>query len=324
MSKHRARYEWVWMAVAIGCLVSLSGPVHAQVKGLEIVAPGNPASGYDQAARSVQEALQTEKLASSVQVINIPGAGGTIGLAQFVTAKKRNPSVLVVAFSLVGAIVTNKPAVTLDNAVPLARLIREWEVITVPAKSDIKTMSDVVAKLKADPSSVSWALGSSGGIDHVLAGQIARAVGVDPSKLKLVHYSGGGEQIAATLGGHVTVSVGGVPEFAPQVQAGQLRAIAVSSPERLPGVATPTLKEQGVDVELGTWRGLMAHPQTSEADKKALTEAVAQMVKTPAWKGVVTKYGWIEAYQPAAEFGTFLKEQETLIGEALKELGVAK
>ena len=149
-------------------------------------------------------------------------------------------------------------------------------------------------------------------------------MGVDPNKLKLVHYSGGGEQVAATLGGHVTVAVGGLPEFTPQVKAGQLRAIAVSSPERLPGVDTPTLKEQDVDVELGTWRGLMMHPQTSDADKKALTEAVAQMVNTPAWKDVVTRYGWIEAYQPAAEFGTFLKEQQTLIGAALRDLGAAK
>jgi putative tricarboxylic transport membrane protein len=324
MTKHRARYEWVWAAAAIGCMILFGGPVHAQIKGLEIIAPGNPGSGYDQAARSVQETLQSAKLASGVQVMNSPGAGGTIGLAQFVTGRKRNPSVLVVAFSLVGSIVTNKPAVTLDKAVPLARLIREWEIVTVPANSDIKTMADVVAKLKADPSGVSWALGSPGGIDHVLAGQIASAVGVDPSKLKVIHYSGGGEHVAATLGGHVTLAVGGVPEFAPQIQAGQLRAIAVSSPERLPGVDTPTLKEQGVDVELGTWRGLMMHPQTSEADKKALTEAVAEMVKTPAWKDVLTKYGWIEAYQPAAEFDAFLKDQQVLIDKALKDLGVAK
>jgi putative tricarboxylic transport membrane protein len=324
MRKRCARYELAWAAAAISCLISFGLPVHAQVKGLEIVAPGNPGSGYDQTARGLQETLQSAKLASGVQVINVPGAGGTVGLAQFVTGRKRNPSVLVVAFSLVGSIVTNKPAVTLDNAPPLARLIREWEVITVPANSDIKTFADVVAKLKADPSSVSWALGSPAGIDHVLAGQIAKAVGVDPSKLKVVHYSGGGEQVAATLGGHVTLAVGGVPEFTPQVQAGTLRAIAVSSPERLPGADTPTLKEQGVDVALGTWRGLMMHPQTSEADKKALAEAVAQMVKSPGWKDVSTKYGWIEAYQPAAEFGAFLKEQQTLVGEALKDLGLAK
>jgi putative tricarboxylic transport membrane protein len=324
MTKHRARYVWVWAAAVIGCMILFGGPVHAQIKGLEIIAPGNPGSGYDQAARSVQETLQSAKLASGVQVMNSPGAGGTIGLAQFVTGRKRNPSVLVVAFSLVGSIVTNKPAVTLDKVVPLARLIREWEIVTVPANSDIKTMADVVAKLKADPSGVSWALGSPGGIDHVLAGQIASAVGVDPSKLKVIHYSGGGEHVAATLGGHVTLAVGGVPEFAPQIQAGQLRAIAVSSPERLPGVDTPTLKEQGVDVELGTWRGLMMHPQTSEADKKALIEAVAEMVKTPAWKDVLTKYGWIEAYQPAAEFDAFLKDQHAMIDKALKDLGVAK
>jgi putative tricarboxylic transport membrane protein len=324
MRKHRARAQWVWALVALACLLSSGRPVQAQVKGLEIVAPGNPGSGYDQAARAMQETLQSAKLATGVQVINTPGAGGTIGLSQFATARKRNPSALIVAFSLVGSIVTNKPAITLDNAVPLARLIREWEIVSVPANSDIKTMADLSAKLKADPSKVSWALGSSGGIDHVLAGQISKALGVDPGKLKVIHYSGGGEQVAATLGGHVTVALGGVPEFAPQVQAKQLRAIAVSSPERLPEVDAPTLKEQGVDVVLGTWRGVLVHPQTSEADKKALAEAVAQMVKTPAWKDVLTRYGWIEAYQPADEFAAFLKEQQALIGQSLRDLGVAK
>ena len=324
MRKHRVRAQWVWALAALACLISFGRPVQAQVKGLEIVAPGNPGSGYDQAARAIQETLQSAKLATGVQVINSPGAGGTIGLSQFVTGRKRNPSVLVVAFSMVGSIVTNKPAMTLDNAAPLARLIREWEIVTVPANSDIKTMADLVAKVKADPSKVSWGMGSPGGVDHVFAGQIAKALGVDPGKLKVIHYSGGGEQVAATLGGHVTVSLGGVPEFLPQVRANQLRAIAVSSPERLPEVDAPTLKEQGVDVVLGTWRGLMLHPQTSEADKKALAEAVAQMVKTPAWKEVLTRYGWIEAYQPADEFAAFLKEQQTLIGDSLRDLGVAK
>jgi len=229
----------------------------------------------------------------------------------------------VTAFSMVGAIISNKSPVTLDNAEPLALLVREYGLLTVPANSDIKTMQDLVAKLKADPGQVAWGLGSSGGVDHVLAGRILKAVGVDPTKLKGVHFAAGGEQVAATLGGHVTVSVGGVSEFGPQVQAGQLRAIGVSSPERLSTVVASTLKEQGVDVELGTWRGVMAHPQMRPADKKALAEAVAAMVKTPAWQDTLAKFGWIDAYQPAEKFGPFLKEQEELIESSLKDLGLA-
>lgn len=307
-------------------LVSLAWsvtPARAEIKNLEIIAPANPGSGYDQAARAMQQALQESGLASGVQVINIAGAGGTVGLAQFVSGKKRNPSIIVTAFSMVGAIITNKSPVTLDSAEPLALLVREYGILTVPANSDIKSMQDLVAKLKADPGQVAWALGSSGGVDHVLAGQILKAVGVEPSRLKAAHYAAGGEQVAATLGGHVTVAVGGVSEFGPQVQAGALRAIGVSSPQRLATVDAPTLKEQGVDVELGTWRGVMAHPQTREADKKALAEAIAAMVKTPSWQNTLAKFGWIDSYEPADKFGAFLKQQEELIGSALRELGLA-
>src|SRR4029453_5798395 len=171
-------------------------------------------------------------------------------------------------------------------------------------------------------SSVSWGLGSSGGVDHVLAGQILKAVGIEPAKLKAAHYAAGGEQVAAALGGHVTVAVGGVSEFGPQVQAGQLRAIGVSSAERLTTGDAPTLKEQGVDVELGTWRGVMAHPQMRAADKKALTEAIAAMVKTPSWQSELAKFGWLDSYEPADQFGAFLKQQNELISGALKDLGL--
>ena len=262
-----------------------TAPAQAEISGLEIIAPANPGSGYDQAARAMQQALQEGGLASGVQVVNIPGAGGTVGLAQFVSGKKRSPTILVTAFSMVGAIITNKSPVTLDAADPLALLVREYGILTVPANSDIKTMADLVAKLKADPSQVAWGLGSSGGVDHVLAGQIMKAVGADPAKLKGIHYAAGGEQVAAVLGGHVTVSIGGVSEFAPQVQAGQLRAFGVSSPERLKTVDAPTLKEQGVDVTLGTWRGVMAHPKMRDADKKELAETIAAMVKTQELAG---------------------------------------
>ena len=300
-----------------------AAPAQAEIKGLEIIAPANPGSGYDQAARAMQEALEKEGLASGVQVVNIPGAGGTVGLAQFVSAKKRSPSILVTAFSMVGAIISNKPPVTLDDADPLALLVREYGVLTVPAASDIKTMADLVAKLKADPGQVAWALGSSGGVDHVLAGQIMKAIGIEPAKLKAAHYSAGGEQVATVLGGHVTVAVGGVSEFGPQVQSGALRAIAVSSPERLSTVDAPTLKEQGVDVELGTWRGVMAHPKMRAADKEALAEAIAAMVKTPTWQDTLVKFGWIDAYQPADQFRALLEEQHELIGTALRDLGLA-
>lgn len=304
--------------------MAVAAPAQAQIKGLEIIAPANPGSGFDQTSRSVREALQEAGLASGIQVLNVPGAGGTIGLAQLVSGQKRGATLLTIGVTTVGSILTTKPPVTLDDATPVALLLREYSVLVVPANSDIKTLADLTAKVKADPAAVTWAVGSAGGLDHVIAGQITKAVSGDAGKTNAINYPGGGEQVASILGGHVTIGVGGVPEFASQIQSGKLRALAVSSPDRLPGLDVPTLKEQGLDVVIGTWRGLMTRKQASEAEKKELGDAIAKMVETPTWKATLKRFGWIGAYQPAEGFGAFLKEQETMMKTALGELGLLK
>jgi putative tricarboxylic transport membrane protein len=246
--------------------IAATAPAQAQIKGLEIIAPANPGSGFDQTSRAVQAALQEAGLASGIQVLNVPGAGGTVGLAQFVSGKKRSAALLTIGVTTVGAILTNKPPVTLDDAAPLALLQREFSVVVVPANSDIKTLADLTAKVKTNPASVTWGVGSAGGIDHVIAGQITKTVAGDASKTNVIHYPGGGEQIAAVLGGHVTAGVGGVPEFASQIKSGKLGALAVSSLERLAGLDVPTRKEQGVALVFGTWRGLMSQRQATDAE----------------------------------------------------------
>jgi putative tricarboxylic transport membrane protein len=304
--------------------MAAAAPAQAQIKGLEIIAPANPGSGFDQTSRAVRDALQEAGLASGIQVLNVPGAGGTVGLAQFVSARKRSAALLTIGVTTVGAILTNKPPVTLDDAAPLALLLREYSVVMVPTNSDIKTLADLTAKVKANPASVTWGVGSAGGIDHVIAGQITKAVAGEAGKTNAIHYPGGGEQIAAILGGHVTVGVGGIPEFAPQINSGKLRALAVSSAERLAGLDIPTMKEQGVNVVFGTWRGLMAQKQATDAERKELGAAIEKMVATPAWKASLEKYGWLDAYQPADGFDAFLKEQQAMMKTALGELGLLK
>jgi putative tricarboxylic transport membrane protein len=309
---------------ALATLAMAAAPAHAQIDGLEIIAPANPGSGFDQTSRAMQEALQQGGLAKGVQVVNIPGAGGTIGLAQLVTAKKQGATLLTIGVTTVGAILTNKPPITLDDAHPLALLLREYSLVVVPANSDVKTVADLAAKVKADPATVRWGVGSAGGVDHVIAGQFTKAVGADPRKLNAIHYPGGGEQIAAIMGGVVTVGVGGVPELASQIKSGKIRALAVSSPERLAGLDVPTLKEQGINVAIGTWRGLMVRKQATDAEKKELSAAIEKMVATPAWKSTLERYGWLEAYQSSDKFGAFLKEQQAMMKTALEELGVVK
>ena len=305
--------------------VAFAAPAQAQIAGLEIVAPANPGGGWDQTARAIQAAMQDAGLASGVQVVNVAGAGGTIGLAQFVTSKKRKgDAILVGGLVMVGAILTNKAPVSLADVTPLARLTGEYQLIVVPADSPIQSMADLTAKLKEDPGAVSWAGGSAGGTDHILAGLVAKAAGVDPTKVNYIAHSGGGEALSAILGGHVTAGVSGYEEFAPQIAAGKLRGLGLSSDERLPGIDVPTLKEQGIDVSLVNWRGLFAPPQIRDADKAALSEAVAKMVESPAWQETLKTRGWLNLYLPADEFATFLAEDEAKVTTTLKDIGLVQ
>ncbi len=205
--------------LALTSVAALAMAGSASAEDYKVLAPAAPGGGWDQTARTMQSALQDEKISGSVQVINVPGAGGTIGLAQFVNQNKGDPSQLIVGgYVMVGAILTNKSPVTLEQITPIARLTGEYEAIVVPASSDIQNIGDLAAKLKADPGSVSWGGGSAGGTDHITAGLFAKAAGVDPTKVNYIAFSGGGEALAAILGNQVTVGISGYGEFESQIK----------------------------------------------------------------------------------------------------------
>jgi putative tricarboxylic transport membrane protein len=323
-SLSRRSFVRLLAATALGALALGSpAPASAEIARLELIAPANAGGGWDQTARVMQTVLQEAGLASGVQVQNIPGAGGTIGLAQFATAKKRKGNaVLVAGQTLQGAIITNKSPISPDQVTLLARIVGEHEIVVVPADSPIRTTADLVAKLKEDPGAVSWGGGSAGSTDHILAGLIMKAVGADVSKLNYIAHSGGGEAMASILGGHVTAGVNGVAELMPQIEAGKLRPLAVSAEERVPGLDVPTLKEQGIDVALTNWRGVMAPPQIKDADKKKLGEMIGAMVKSEAWQETLKARGWIDLYQPEEEFAAFLQKDRAQVEGILKEIGL--
>lgn len=300
------------------------GPVIAEEKlaSLEILAPSSPGSGYDQLARAVQGVLQARGTIPAVEVTNVAGGGGTVGLSQFVTSRPRKPAAMIVGFALVGGVLTTKSAVTLDDVTPIARLMGDVDAIVVPANSEIKTVDDLIAKLKENPGNVSWAGGSIGGVDHITAGLFAKTVGVDPTAINYVVHAGGGEVLASVLGGHATVGISGYEEFRAQVESGDLRALAVSGEARLPGVDVPTFKEAGVDLAIQNWRGIVTHPKLKDADREALDTAITDMVKSPEWAEALKTRNWIDSYQPGSEFGPFLKEESTRIGQSLKDAGV--
>lgn len=310
------------LALAAGLFMAVPAMAQAPLETLSILAPSGAGSGYDQLARAVGQALTDEGLAGSVEVENVAGGGGTVGLAQFVTTNPRGPAALVVGFALVGGVLSTGSAVSLADAEPVARLMGEADVIVVPAASSIQDLGGLVDALKADPGAVSWAGGNIGGIDHVIAGLFAKAVGVDPTQINFVVHAGGGEVLASILGGQTTVGISGYSEFAAQIEAGELRALGVSGPERTPGVEVPTFTEQGVDLAVMNWRGLMAHPGMTDEDKAALNDAVAAMVASDAWAAALAERGWSDTYLGPAEFGAFIDEEQGRVQTALEEAGV--
>ncbi len=290
-----------------------------------VMAPAKPGGGWDQTARTIQTVMQDEKISGNVQVVNVPGAGGTIGLAQFVNEAKGDPTKLIVGgYVMVGAILTNAAPVTLDQITPIARLTGEFEALVVPAASEIKTLADLVTKLKADPGSVSWGGGSAGGTDHILAGLIAKATGVDPTKVNYVAFAGGGEAMAAILGGQVTVGVSGYGEFAEQIKAGTLRAIAVSSDAKLDGIDVPTLKEGGVDVSIQNWRMIGAAPGLTPEQTAAVSADIAKMVESKGWQDALASKGWANTYLAGDDFKAQLAKDIEATSAVLKDIGLVK
>ncbi|HYD94952.1 MAG TPA: tripartite tricarboxylate transporter substrate-binding protein [Noviherbaspirillum sp.] len=326
MSKLNRVFEITARAVALGVALAASASAFAQAPlELKIIAPAAPGGGWDGASRSLQQVMVATGAAKNVQVVNVPGAGGTVGLAQFVNnASGDGNQMMTMGITMLGAVLTNKSPVTLDSVTPIARLTADPLVVVVPANSPHKSIKDLAAALKADTSKVVWAGGSAGGADHILAGLIAKAAGGDASKLNYVPFSGGGEALAEMLGGRVAAGISGYNEFESMIKAGKLRAIALSTGKRLQGVDVPTLKEQGMDVELVNWRGIVGPPKISAEQSKALGAAVEKAVKSPEWAKVLKQRGWEDAYLPADQFAAFLKSDQARVKEVLTSIGLAK
>jgi putative tricarboxylic transport membrane protein len=311
-------------SLALALFTGWAAPALA-LDDLRIIAPAKPGGGWDQTARSLSEVMTAVGAAKGVTVENVPGAGGTVGLAQLIDQEKGKPDVLMVnGLVMMGAILTNNSPVNLGMTTPIARLTGEYEVIVVPAASELKTLADLTAKLKADAGAVAIGGGSAGGTDHILAGLVLKAAGGDASKLNYVPFSGGGEALAAILGGHVAAGISGYSEWAGQIKSGELRALAISAPERQAGIDIPTIKEQGLDVELANWRAIVAPPELDDAQKKALLEAVDMTVKSEGWKKVLADKNWTDLYLAGDDFAKLVEEENARVTEVLKGIGLTQ
>ena len=307
---------------ALAAVGSLPLSARAAV-AVKMMLPANPGGGWDTTGRALGKALQDSGVASSVTYDNKGGAAGAIGLAQFVNGSKGDPNALMVMGAvMLGGIITGKPPVNLTQATPVARLTSEYNVFVLPTNSPFKTMADVIAQLKKDPGSVKWGGGSRGSTEHIAAAMIAREVGVDPAKINYVAFRGGGEATAAILGGNVTVGGSGYSEFAEYITAGKMKPIGVTSGQRLQGLDIPTLKEQGINVEIGNWRGVYGAPGISADQRKALVASVEKAVKSKAWAEAIDKNGWTPAWLAGDAFGTFVDQEFASLRDTMVKSGM--
>jgi putative tricarboxylic transport membrane protein len=288
---------------------------------MKIMAPADPGGGWDSTAREMQTSLQ--ELVGRTEVYNVGGAGGTIGLSNFRNLEGQPSQLMVMGLVMVGAIAANESSVTLDEVTPIAELTTESLVIVVPGDSDIQTIEDLVAALEQDVGDVSWAGGSAGGAEQILAGLIAQDLELETADVNYIAHDGGGEAISTLLSGSATVGLSGVSEFLPQIESGDLRAVAVSGTEpveSLPDV--PTLQDSGLDVELTNWRGVVAPPGITEEERAALIDLVTDMTESAEWEEALDRQGWTPAVMTGDDFATFLDDEVARVNDVIAELGL--
>ena len=291
--------------------------------GLSILVPNSPGSGYDTTARVAAKALEDAKLASNVEVFNLEGAGGTVGLQRLVNEKGNEDLLMQMGLGVVGSTYTNKSEATLEETTPIARLIEEAEAIVVPKASPYTTLDELVQAWKADPGAVPVGGASSpGGPDHLTPMLLADEVGVEPATVNYVAYDGGGELLAGLLGAKVAFGATGVSEVAEQAAAGEVRILAVTSEQPVEGVDAPTLTEEGVDLVFANWRGIVVAPEISPERSQELIDVITTMHDSKPWQDALAANGWTDAFITGEEYATFLTEESARVSGVLGELGL--
>lgn len=315
------------LAVTAFADAARSGEGQAARSNLTAIAPAAAGGGWDLVAREAQQALRTGSIVNTVQVVNIPGAGGTIGLAQLAGLAGEGTTMMVTGTVMLGGISQSGSATDLQDTTPIARLAEDFEVVAVPDSSPFRTLDDLLGAWAADPTALPIGGGSAGGIDHMVAAQLARARGIAPQDLQYTPHAGGGEltlSLLSTAAGTVEVGISGYNDFRDLVDSGQLRVLAVVSPERLTGVDAPTMTELGLpEVDLVNWRGLVAPQGITDAERVELEQIVREMVSTESWSEAVERNRWVRSEIYGEDFARFLVGEQERIDALLGELGLA-
>jgi putative tricarboxylic transport membrane protein len=320
-------YVALVLATLAALLVSACGVTRGEdtqgLHRLRMMVPNSPGGGYDLTARTAVKIMEDDDITGRVEVFNVIGAGGTVAMARLMNEKGNGDLMMMMGLGVVGATYTNGSSARASDATALAKMVEEQEGILVPADSPFKTVLDLVAAWKADTAKVTIGGGSSpGGPDHLFPMETAKAAGVDPSAVNYVSYDGGGDLLTAMLGKKIAAGTTGLGEFVDQIEAGQVRVLAVSGDERVKGIDAPTLTEAGIDLTFTNWRGILAPPGISEDAKTAMVKVLEELHGTDGWKEALVKNGWTDAFQTGAEFEQFLKDQDQRVSSTLTQLGL--
>ncbi|MBB6417988.1 putative tricarboxylic transport membrane protein [Streptomyces sp. AK010] len=294
-----------------------------QIPGLRFMVPNTPGGGYDITARTAAKNAEDAGLTHNIEVFNLPGAGGTVGLSRLVSEHGNGKLAMSMGLGVVGAVRSNDAPKTLGDTTPIARLTEEQDVVVVAKDSPYKTIDDLIGAWKENPGKLPVGGGSSpGGPDHLAPMLMARAAGIPPKQVNYIPFDGGGELLASILGNKVAFGVSGVGEYQDQIKAGELRLLAVTGPERVDGLDAPTLKEAGFDVNFTNWRGIVAPPGLNDGERDKLVKLVEELHDSDEWRTSLMQNGWDDAFLTGEKFGAFLDAEDNRVVSVLKELGL--
>jgi putative tricarboxylic transport membrane protein len=292
---------------------------------LWLLVPAAPGGGWDGLAQVIAKVLRETGAAAKVEIEYLPGAGGALALPRFVVGMRGRPNTLMVGgLTLLSSPIVNESALTVLDTTLIARLEAEPLVLAVAADSPLQTIEDFSRAMRADASGLRVAGGSEGSADHILLAMIGQALGVDVYALSYLPFSGGGPAGQAVLEGSARAGISNWSEFAPYVESGRMRALALSGEARHLGVEVPTLREGGIDAVLYNWNGVFAPPGIDEEARSHLEALVDAMVRSAPWQSETTQRRWQVLYLPRREFEPFLRTELKSVEQILARLGLTQ
>ena len=295
---------------------------------VELVVGVSPGAGSDVTARTIHRLLTEKKLIdANAAVVNKPGGGGTIALTYLNQQAGSGNLVMVTSPTMLTNHITGRSPLNYTDVTPLAQLGSEFVVFSVRAESPIRTAKDLAERLKADPGSLSFAVGNStGSHNHIATAQVTRAVGGDAKKLKVVAFGGSAEGVAALLGGHIDVAASPPSAMLQHVKGGKARFLAVSAPRRLSGelAPVPTWRELGIDSVASNWRSVIGPRGMSDEQVRYWDGVFAKLAALPEWKQDLDAKLVEPTYYNARDTRKLLAQEHAALAATLNDLGLVK